>query len=380
MARNINQRLDRLRVRRSGTDRLGRLNEEARADIIAKSRIEETWQKRAKDKPNTRYALGSMQEVGTDYTRISVETAQRVGNQLNDGLTKAGFSVDFRLQGSVPLNVHIRGVSDVDLLTLDLGFYTYDTTGSRSRTGFYTSPTSRTSIEVLKALRTEAEAILKARFWAAEVDTSGGKAISISGGSLARPVDVVPSHWHDNADYQSSGQERDRSVTILDQKVPRTIDNRPFLHIYRVHGRDVQANGGLKKAIRLCKNVKNDAIEEGKNIVFPSFDIAATMYHANLTALGSSQVYELAVLAETQRFLDELYHNPDTAKALTVPDGSRRIFDTDQKYEGLKALSVEMDDLAREVAKEQNYALSLNPNPSLLDSRQALASVYIPAA
>jgi hypothetical protein len=380
MARDIDKRLDRLRVRRRGIDRLARLSEMARDEVLSSSYLEEEWQKRAKTQPYTRYALGAMAEVDKDYTRISIETAERVGNQLNSGLTAAGFSVHFRLQGSVPLNVHIRGVSDVDLLNLETSFYTYHTDGYRSRAGLYTSPTSLTSIGVLSALRGQAERILEARFPAATVDKSGGKAIAISGGSLARPVDVVPSHWHDTIEYQSSNAERDRGVRILNTKIPETINNLPFLHIYRVHERDTQVLGGLKKSIRLCKNVKNDAIEEGKVISFPSFDIAATMYHANLEALRSGYVYELAVLAETQRYLDELYHNPDKAKALMVPDGSRKIFDSDQKYQGLKTLSMEMDDLAREVAKEQDIALLLRPEVSLSDSRAALAKSYVPAA
>jgi len=378
MARDIEKRLTQLHVRRRGTDRLERLNEAAREDVIAKSYLEEEWQRRAKSRPYTRYALGAMQEVGEDYTRISIETAVRVGNQLKNALTIDGFSVDFRLQGSVPLNVHIRGVSDVDLLSLDTSFYTYHTLGVRSRAGLYTSPTSRTAIDVLSELRRQAEKILIAKFPAAFVDTSGGKAITISGGSLARPVDVVPSHWYDTIDYQSSGQERDRGVTILNKKVPETIDNLPFLHIHRVSERDRQALAGLKKAIRLCKNVKNDACEEGKIIAFPSFDIAATMYHADIGALSNGKFYELAILAETQRFLDELYHNPDKAKSLMLPDGSRKIFDTEPKYSGLKTLSIEMDDLAREVAKEQDFALGLFSEPSLSDSRATLSRTLVP--
>lgn len=378
MPRDINGRLDRLRSRRRGIDRLGRLNETAQDEVLKKSTGDEAWQNRAHNQPNTRYALGTMQEVGADYTRISIETAQRVGNQLNGGLTAAGFSVDFRLQGSVSLNVHIRGVSDVDLLNLDTGFFTYQTSGVRSALGLYRAPTNKTSLGVLWSLRHEAEKILKSKFPAATVYISGGKAIAISGGSLARPVDVVPSHWHDTDAYQTSLLERDRGVTILNKKVPVTINNLPFLHIARVNERDAGTAGGLKKAIRLCKNVKNDAVEEGKKIDFPSFDIAATMYHADTNALRAAQYYELAVLAETQRFLDELYHHPDRAKALVVPDGSRRIFDTEEKYSGLKQLSIEMDDLVREVAKEQSTLLQLSQEISLYDSRQALTKAQVP--
>lgn len=318
-----------------------------------------------------------MQEVDRDYTRISIETAERVGSQLNTGLTSAGYQVDFRLQGSVPLNVHIRGVSDVDLLNLDTSFFTFSTFGARARNGWY-SLSSKTSLGVLTSLRREAESILKAKYPAATVDCSGGKAINISGGSLARPVDVVPSHWHETIDYQASGQEHDRGVTILNKRVPETIDNLPFLHIKLISDRCTSALGGLKKAIRLCKNVKNDAQEEGKTINLSSFDIAAAMYHADLGALRAGYTYELAILAETQRHLDWLTMNEAEAKKLRVPDGSRAIFDTAEKLAALRTLSLEMDDLAKEVAKEQRPSLAYS-DYSLSESRTALASAYIPS-
>jgi hypothetical protein len=154
MPRDINERLDNLHKRRRGTDQrsYSRLNDEARLDVIAKSAATESWQRRAATKPYTRYALGAMQSVGEQYTRICIETAERVGNQL---ISKVPISLEFRLQGSVPLDVHIRGVSDVDLLTLDTSFCTYATNGARSLGGYYTPTTSRTSLGVLLNLRAE---------------------------------------------------------------------------------------------------------------------------------------------------------------------------------------------------------------------------------
>ena len=138
MARNIQQRLTNLNARRSGTDRLYTVRADDASDLVRKSYLTEDYQTRAgSDKPNTRYALGAIQEVGPDYTRVSLETARRVGRQLEQGLTNTGYSVEFRLQGSVPLNTHIRGVSDVDLLNLDTNFSTYYTAGPRARAGLY---------------------------------------------------------------------------------------------------------------------------------------------------------------------------------------------------------------------------------------------------
>jgi hypothetical protein len=379
MARNIYQRLDNLKARRSGTDRLHFAADSA-GELLRKSSLTEDYQKRsAADKPNTRYALGSMQEVTPDYTRISLETAQRVGRQLEQGLTNAGFQVEFRLQGSVPLNTHIRGVSDVDLLNIDTSVLTYFVVGARSRAGLYTHPTTRSSIDVLSALRRESERILRSAYPAVTVDTSGAKAIHLSGGSLARPVDVVPAHWLDTIAYQSSGLEHDRGVTILDKFVPTTIDNLPFLHIKRVTERDTETLGSLKKAIRLCKNVKSDAEGDGKSIALGSYEIAAILYHADATALRAGYVYELAILAEAQRYLDWLYHNQVEAQKLMVPDGSRKIFDSADKLSGLTSLSVEMDELMREVGKEQSPLLR-SGSPTLDASRAAVSQLYIPAA
>jgi hypothetical protein len=264
-------------------------------------------------------------------------------------------------------------------LTLDRNFYVYDRTGQRAQLGQYTSPTSKTSIGVLTDLRNRAENTLKEKYPAAVVDTSGGKAISISGGSLQRPVDVVPAHWYDTAAYQASLAPHDRAITIFDKKKIETIDNWPFQHLKRIHDLDTALRGGLKRAIRLCKNVKADAESEGASITLPSFDIAAAMCHADQAALGIGYIYELAVLAETQRHLDYLTLNTDHAKTLRTPDGSRLIFDTPEKLAGLRRLSIEIDDLVLEVAREQSYLLRGQQSPSLSDSRKILSESYIGA-
>jgi len=371
MARTIDERLSSLKDRRKGGDRTQLLAEDnaAFAQYLSKLFTPEAWETKATNKPYTRYALGAMQEVDADYTRISQETAMRVTNQL--GKRVGAFDLEFRLQGSVPLNVHIRGVSDVDLLTLiDGQFYNYDTYGVKALAGAYhASPL--TSLQQLSDLRKEEEPALRRAFPKAAVDTSGSKAIKISGGSLPRSVDVVPSHWYETAAYQQSGELHDRGVIILDRKANRTVTNYPFKHIKLVSDRDAVVGGSLKKAIRLCKNVKSDS---ERDIALPSFDIAAIMFHADQTALRMGATYELAILAETQRYLDYLYSHEEEAKQLEVPDGTRRIFDTQEKLGGLLSLSVEMDELLKAVAEEHKGLRRVITND---DARQVAAGVFI---
>lgn len=364
MTRTIDERISALKSRRRGDDRLQLLaqDEAALAQYLAKIARQEPWETKASNKPHTRYALGAMQEVDADYTRISTDTAMRVANQLEKRVD--AFSLEFRLQGSVALNVHIRGVSDVDLLTLIAGqFYNYDTYGVRALAGAY-NPSTRTSLQELTALRSEEEQALRKAFPAATVDTSGSKAVKISGGSLARSVDVVPSHWYETADYQRTGELHDRGVIILDKRANSTLTNYPFKHIKEVSDRDTLAFGSLRKAIRLVKNIKADS---DSDIALPSYDLAAVMFHADIAALRAGYVYELAILAETQRHLDYLYRHPEEAKLLDVPDETRRIFNSKEKIDALLILSNEVDKLLEAVANENNLGL---PVSSHQDRRQ----------
>lgn len=349
MGSDINSRLSQLRSRRKGGGTgltLESLNKGYTADALD---IED-WESRGSASQHwTRYAIGAMQAVGKKYTEVSVATGKRVADQLRERLGKAGINAEFELQGSVPLDVHIKGVSDVDVLAITKDFLTYRISGPKAQSGGYTGPTQRSSSEVLKELRSQIEVDLDNAFPSAKVDKTGAKAVKVSGASLPRSVDVVPAHWYDTEAYQTSGRRADRAVTIYNKKTGQTIDNWPFLHIERVASRCDNIKGGLRKAIRLCKNVKADS---DRDIQLSSYDIAAVMYHANTNALRMGQFSDLAVLSETQRHLDALYQDQVTARTLLVPDGSRAIFDSAEKIGWLYQLSLEMDELLDNVYKE----------------------------
>lgn len=353
MASDIDSRLSQLRARRKGEPSSVKFAEAASAygrSFTADAAEIEDWEKRGTSSQRwTRYAIGAMQAVGKKYTEVSEQNGERVASQLRDRLAKAGIDAEFKLQGSVPLDVHIKRVSDVDVLAITKDFYTYNNTGARALLGGYRNPSQRTSSSVLSSLRQQVESDLDDAFPAAKVDKTGAKAVKVSGGSLQRSVDVVPAHWYDTKEYQASGRQADRAVTIYNKKTGETIDNLPFLHIERVGSRCDSISGGLRKAIRLCKNVKADS---DRDIQLSSYDIAAIMFHADMSALRLGQYSDLAVLAETQRHLDALYQDPVAAARLWVPDGSRVIFDTSEKRDWLLRLSIEMDELLNNVYQE----------------------------
>lgn len=341
---NYTQKLANMRSRRLGFfDSTNGLSKSA--SFIEAAALTEAYETRAKTEA-IKYALGAMQALESKYTQISFQEGERVRNQLNTGLQNAGIPATFEYQGSVPLNVHIRFDSDIDLLVIHDKFITFDGTGPKA------SAYNTIQVSVLGemlTLRSKCEQILEQKFPAVTVDKSGAKSISLSGGSLQRKVDVVPSYWHDTATYQITKAKHDREVKILNKDEYSLISNRPFLHMLRIEEKDFATNYGAKKAIRLLKNIRKDAI---KDIKLSSYDIAALVWNFTNDALSKPYYLELSLVAETQRHLQFFVDNLEFTKTLDVPDLSRKIIDSPEKVLALQLLKMEVDQLAEDIARE----------------------------
>jgi hypothetical protein len=186
---NYSQKIQRLKDRRQGLySRDGAFNfAEALSGTVKLEKFQQLAEPEA-----VKYAIGAMQAVDTDYTLKSYAEGNRVRDRLAEGLAAANIPAAFDYQGSVPLDVHVRGNSDVDLLVLHEGFVTVDA-AAKTAYSYYDIP-GKTPAEELAGLRAEYIAILERRFWGAKVDATPSKAVSLTGGSLQRAVDVIPSH------------------------------------------------------------------------------------------------------------------------------------------------------------------------------------------
>jgi len=340
---NYTQKLSNMRSRRLGLDTINTLSKSA--SFVEAAAFTEAYETRTKSEA-IKYALGAMQPLEQKYTQISFQEGERVRSQLNTGLQSAGIPATFEYQGSVPLNVHIRFASDIDLLVLHDGFVTVD--GAGPRASAYKTLPGNVLVNML-TLRRQCEQIIELKFPAVTVDKSGAKSISLSGGSLQRKVDVVPSHWHDTATYQITRAKHDREVKILNQDEYALIPNRPFLHMLRIEEKDLATNGGAKKAIRLLKNVKKDA---DSDIKLSSYDIASLVWYCDNDALNKPYYLELSLIAKIQHHLQVLVDNPDITNKLDVPDLSRKIIDSQEKFLALQHLKMEVDELATDIARE----------------------------
>jgi len=347
---NYSEKLQKLRSRRAAPTTF-RAYDSATAMLKAESyapRVESFETKGNGDA--TRYALGCIAEVPPEYTQISVRDGDRIAAQMK---AQTEWPVMPRLQGSVPLNIHIYTSSDVDLLVLCDWFVSVSLPVQLPSTYTFSSPPI-SPLDELKKLRAFCETYLARKYPAADVDVSGSKSIAVSGGSLARKVDVVPANWIDTLDYQRTKLEIYRDVMIFDKRDNKTISNSPFLHMQRVNEKDQATQGYAKKAIRLLKCLCRDSDVQ---IALSSYDIASLICHMASTDLVVSEYFPLQLLDRVEAFLRQLEQQPDYARTLVTPDGSRRIFDKEEKLRSLHRLREELTQAIDNIGAEYNTAV-----------------------
>lgn len=370
MVADYDRRLQNLRDRRQGISKLQKsMHAMDSAEAIRRGKVAESYERRSSNKA-TRYALGSMQAVNADYTANSVAEGDRVRGQLRRG-HEADIPVAFEYQGSVPLDVHIRGVSDIDLLVLRNDFVTIDQQGPDAYS--YGPWGGDAPVLALARLRSSSERIVKDAFPEATVTTAGGKSITIEGGSLRRKVDVVPSHWHDTAGYQASRLRKDRGIYILDKHAGTRSYNLPFLHMHQIDVKDRLTSAGAKKVIRLLKNLRNDS-DYAASIKLSSYDIAGVVWHFDDGGLTVAPWQELALLHTASTRLRAMIGDKAGTMRRMTPDGTRCVIDDETKFTGLVLLSLDVDQLCEEVAKEVAPHAPAFPN----GVQKGLQESYVP--
>lgn len=337
---NIHERLDRLAARRTDQD----LFEAAAMSY-------ESY--RSLDAPEAvKYIIGSMQPIDRRYTEITLEQGVRVRDQLKKKLAS---SVAYRFQGSVTTDTHIRQHSDIDLLVL-VGKFTFCLKPLEP-----SHPYKGDTAQDLRDLRSSSRTALRDAFPAATVDDSGSRSIELSGGSLARKVDVVPAAFLDTIDYERTKDEIHRGVEVFDKTSGRFSANYPFRNKAEIEQKDRRCGGGMRKAARFMKTLKADSSDRVK---LSSYDITAIAWNIPDNELSYGMPWDLKIFYSCRRMLQRIVADEAFKGTLWVPDGSRLIFGTGYaSIDAAEALLAETDEFAAEL--ERTIPLSARIEPKL---------------
>lgn len=320
--------------------RLDKLNLRRTDDSVAEAKLFNEAYRNISQSESVKYVVGSMQPIDPEYTKNTYKQAERVRSQLENRLTD---SCEYKYQGSVTNDTHIKAKSDIDLLVIIDKFYTVQSPQTPK------NPYKGDPLQDLLDLRNEAERALEAAFSQARIDKSGNKSISIEGGSLTRKVDVVPSNWYHTNKYAESGNEIYRGVQILDKSVPTRLANTPFLHNAWIDHKDKNTQGGMRKASRLMKSLKYDS----EDIDLSSYDIVSIAFNMPDESLSYPKGGELRILSSCLDFCRKLQSDPNLRQSIEVPDGHRKVFcEGHATLSGLNQLTRELEQLANDVLRE----------------------------
>lgn len=289
---------------------------------------------------SVRYAIGAMQPIDAGYTQHTREQGRRIENQLSTGVpTKC----EFRFQGSVTNDTHIKARSDIDLLVIIKRFHW------RKPPLQMLSRYSGDEKADMRMLRQECETVLRNGFPAASLNATGAKALSIEGGSLTRKVDVVPASWVDTVESEAGQGEAFRGVKVFDSHSVTFVENFPFLHNRAIDEKDARVFGGLRKAIRLMKSLMYDS----RNVDMSSYDIAAIAWNMADGLFPGNNAYDLVLVEACYLHCALLCSDAAMRESIKVPNQTRAVFGADgATLSQLQALTKELDQLRTDILTE----------------------------
>jgi hypothetical protein len=307
------------------------------------------------------YIRLAMKGVEPEYTQKSKDAGERVKEHLSKKLS----DVTFKYQGSVMTDTHIKGYSDIDLLTICDKFYWYDAPRVKqilesfeTKSKFRQSSIEKMEKEVnagsyqgdalqdLRQLRLDSEDTLTYVYDIC--DTSKPKSIKIKNQSLNREVDVVIANWYDDVSSIINEKGDYRGIQVYNKETYSKGDpDFPFLSINRINTRSSETNGRLKRMIRFLKNVKAGS---AYNIELSSFDINAICYNIEISKYSTLSFYELVPVIYIQ--LKEICTSQTKADSIMSVDGRENIFRNNiTKLAHLKVLMAEVEGIIIDLRK-----------------------------
>lgn len=304
------------------------------------------------------YIKRAMQGVESRYTERTIEA----GDKVKAHLIRNNSTLDYKYQGSVMSNTHIKGYSDIDLIQITNSFYSHesiDRFNNRFNSDFSLSSAQRQKLlnvisgtpyagsvnADLRTVRNDAEIVLVSNY--KYVDITKPKSIEVNPTNPDRLVDVVTASWYRTVESEINNDDDLKGIQIYDKdKNERLPVDYPFLKIRLLNERNNDVNGRLKKMIRFLKTLKADSEQDLKK--FSSFDICSVCYNIPTYNYSSSAYYEL-VFVLYQEF-KKILENESYRNSIVSIDGTEYIFkNKPEKVKLLALLFAELESVYKDL-------------------------------
>lgn len=310
------------------------------------------------------YVKRAMQGVESEYTERTIEA----GNKIKEHLKRNNSSLDYKFQGSVMCNTHIKGHSDIDLVQITNSFYSHEPIvkfNEKFTSSSYLTLSQKQNLlsvingtpykddvrDNLRKIRLEAETVLTSTY--KYVDITKSKSIEVNPTNPDRLVDVVTASWYKNVDSVLDNDVDKNGIQIYDkEKNLRLPVDFPFLKIQLLNEKDKSVNGRLKKMIRFLKTIKADS-EYNLNEI-SSFDISSICYNIPTWKYSDKPYYELVIVlySELKKIIeDENYRN-----SIRSIDNTEYIFkDKNEKVRLLRLIFNELLPIYQDLSPQTSF-------------------------
>ena len=309
----------------------------------------------------------AMKGVEPEYTKRSKEAGEKVKDHLKTVLK----DVEYKYQGSVMTDTHIKGYSDIDLLTISDKFYSWESSRAKQILENYdqrqqyressirkleyennVSPYTGDSLADLRGIRLTSEQKMKEVY--IDCDTSKPKAIKITNLNLKRDVDIVTANWYDDVMSIINDKGEYRGIQVYNKhEHKKGPANFPFLSVVRINDRGSYTNGRLKKMIRFLKHCKTESVYQ---IELSSFDINAICYSIDLEIYKDLHFYDLVPVLYKQ--LKRICEDNSYSDNIISVDGREYIFRHDSnKKANLKQLLTEVEGIYLDLVENKILVL-----------------------
>ncbi|WP_139423186.1 hypothetical protein [Chryseobacterium mulctrae] len=327
-------------MRKNYTSLIEKVKNRSNPDFINESVLfnkafsDELGQLKSSGKQVLEYVKRSMNGVEARYTERTIEA----GDNVKGHLKRNNSSVDYRYQGSVMSNTHIKGHSDIDLIQITNSFYSHEI-GQNFSIKYISEPNmsmsqkqkllnvinatpySGNSNSDLRLLRLNAEVVLLSTY--KNVDTDKAKSIEVNPSEPNRIVDVVTASWYRSVESEFNEDETQRGIQIYDkEKNERLATDFPFLKISLINERSKETGGRLKKMIRFTKTLKADSEQDLRGL--SSFDICSVCYNIPIHQYFSLPYYQLVYILYTE--FKKISENEVYRNSIKSIDGTEYIF------------------------------------------------------
>jgi hypothetical protein len=273
-----------------------------------------------KDEEDIVYTIGTMQPLDREQTAVYFSESRRLQQIIGYAAGIAGIATAFRYHGPILTDTHISFRSDFELLVINMNFITLESP-QKAAIPFGESPLD--SLRILRNLSIEA---IKTTLPECEVDTSDAISVKLSGEGMARDIQLIFANWFNTNEYVKSRQEKYRGLTILDSEGNRRRLSLPFFHNSLIAEKDERSGGAARKLIRLINSLLFDA---GEKNGLSDYDIASLIWNMPERNLSYGHGQEIQLVNSGYDYLIYVLTNEAYRTNLMVPNGTRRLFDSD---------------------------------------------------